>query len=66
MDELRIREMIKDYFKNELLDNEDFKLVIKEINKNKLKSEEEIVDYLNWLKKEMHKRVIDDSEFDED
>lgn len=57
--------MIRDCFKNVQLDNEDVNLIINEINKNKLKFEKEIMDYLNWLKNEMIKRTIDDSEFDE-
>lgn len=65
MEELKMIKMIRDCFKNVQLDNEDVNLIINEINKNKLKFEKEIMDYLNWLKNEMIKRTIDDSEFDE-
>lgn len=66
MEELKIKKMIRDVFNDESLDDEDISMVVEEINKNELRSETEILKYLQWLKEEMSTRVIDDSEFDEE
>lgn len=61
-----MKKMIKDFFCDENMGDEDIDAVIEEIKKNKITSEDELSRFLSWLKKEFSKRIIDDSEFDEE
>lgn len=65
MEDSKIIQMIKDFFKDEEIDEETMKDILLEIKSKKIKSEKEIISFLQRLKQEMDNFIIDDSEFDE-